>query len=155
MKLMRYMILALIGLLAGTVSAQGAETLLLVDGQKQYEIPMDSIRELADVDFTIYAPFRGREVKMRGVFLEAFLEKQLSQVPAKIEFTAYDDYTLSFAAWKPEHWVLVTHEDGKPLSLRQQGPVRLVELDYGEKDPENLRNFNDWIWMIRSIEVIQ
>jgi len=30
--------------------------------------------------------------------------------------------------------------------------VRLVEREYSGRDTENLREFNDWIWMIRSIE---
>jgi len=28
----------------------------------------------------------------------------------------------------------------------------LVEREYTGRDVENLRDFNDWIWMIRSIE---
>jgi len=43
---------------------------------------------------------------------------------------------------------------GKPLTLRLHGPLRIIERDYGSRDPENLRNFNNWLWMLDRIEVL-
>mgnify|MGYP001553749966 CR=1 FL=1 len=133
----------------------GIESYLkLVDGQKRQQVPIELLREQADVEFTIFAPFRGREIKMRGVLLETVLERYLSKVPDKIKLIAHDGYALTFEQWKKKHWVIVTHEDGKVITIRQQGPLRLVEREYAGKDAKNLRNFNDWVWMLDTIEAM-
>lgn len=129
-------------------------TLRLLTKNKESNISIESLRQQADIEFTIFAPFRGREVQIRGLLLDTFFQKYLSTVPERFTLIAHDDYTLTFENWQPNHWILVTHEDGKPLSLRQHGPLRLVERDYGKRDPKNLRNFNDWIWMLKAIEVL-
>lgn len=147
-----YYPIAIILFLFVVVAPVHAEQLTLIDGQNRYDLSMESVRELADVEFTLFAPFRGREIKFKGLYLETLLRKHLLRVPKKIELVAYDGYRLAFEKWRSEHWVIVTHEDDTPLSLRNQGPVRLVERNYDGKNPKNLRNFNDWIWMIRSIE---
>ena len=143
--------LAVVCLYSSSIFAS-EELLTLVDGDRRQEIPVESIRQQADLEFTMFEPFRGREVKIRGILLEQFLEKNLSSLPKKIKLIAYDDYVLVFTDWRAKHWVVVTHEDGKPLSLRNQGPLRLVERHYPGKDPKNLRDFNDWIWMLKAIE---
>ena len=61
---------------------------------------------------------------------------------------------LAHPGWQKNHWLVVTHEDDQPLSIRQRGPLRIVERDYGNKDPDNLRNFTDWIWMLQRIEAL-
>lgn len=129
--------------------------LSIKDGDTHIELSIEEVRKQADTEFTIFAPFRGREVKMRGIVLDTLLQNQLSRVPAHIKLIAHDGYSLDFQNWKPDHWVVVTHEDGEPLSLRQQGPLRLVERGYTGKNPKNLRNFNDWVWMLQRIEVIK
>ena len=143
--------LAVICLYSSSIFAS-EELLTLVDGDRRQEISVESIRQQANLEFTMFEPFRGREAKIRGILLEQFLEKNLSSLPKKIKLIAYDDYVLVFTDWRAKHWVVVTHEDGKPLSLRNQGPLRLVERHYPGKDPKNLRDFNDWIWMLKAIE---
>ena len=143
--------LAVVCLYSSSIFAS-EELLTLVDGDRRQEISVESIRQQANLEFTMFEPFRGREVKIRGILLEQFLEKNLSSLPKKIKLIAYDDYVLVFTDWRAKHWVVVTHEDGKPLSLRNQGPLRLVERHYPGKDPKNLRDFNDWIWMLKAIE---
>ena len=128
------------------------EHLLLNDENVRLELPVEDLRKQAKTEFTIFAPFRSSEVRMRGILLETLLEQHLSRVPDRIKLVAIDGYETTLEHWQLNHWVIVTHENGQPLSLRQQGPLRMVERDYGDRDPKNLRNFNDWIWMLQRIE---
>ena len=93
-----------------------AQTVKLINGDVIQEIPLSDLRAISDTSFTLYDPYQGRDVEMKGV--------------------SY----------------LITFEDGDPLTIRTRGPARLVERAYNGRDIHNLRDFNDWIWMIRSIE---
>lgn len=130
------------------------DVLTLVDGENRHEVPIDSIRQDADLEFTIFDPFRARDVTIRGILLDQFLQRHLSRVPKTIKLIAHDEYALVFTEWTASQWVIVTHEDGQPLSLRNQGPLRLVERQYHGRDPKNLRDFNDWVWMLKTIEIV-
>lgn len=129
------------------------EHLSLVDGNVQIELFIDDLRQQATEEFTLFAPFRAREIKVRGYLLDTLLKQNFNRVPNRIKLIASDGYETKFENWQPNHWYIVTHEDGQPLSLRQQGPLRLVERD-SQRDLSNLNNFNDWVWMLTSIEVM-
>ena len=153
MKIVLFLFLSLITLPPSSAVAS-EDFLTLVDRNSRHQVSVESLRQEADLEFTIFEPFRGRQVKIRGILLEQVLRKHLSRVPSNIKLIAHDDYDLVFTDWKTHHWVLVTHEDDKPLSLRNQGPLRLIERKYQGRDPKNLRDFNDWIWMLKEIEVL-
>ncbi|PAU79572.1 hypothetical protein CK498_03390 [Halomonas salipaludis] len=87
-----------------------------------------------------------------GLVFRELLVEQFGALPEQLTFTAWDDYVVTLGGWDDPNWILVTHQDGEPLGVRERGPVRLVERDYGDRDPDSLRNFNDWVWMIREIE---
>ncbi|MCE8038630.1 hypothetical protein HOP58_13115 [Halomonas sp. MCCC 1A11062] len=93
-------------------------------------------------------------MSIRGLVFRDLLVEHFGRVPPQLHFVAWDDYDVTLPDWDDPNWILVTHQDDEPISLRQRGPVRLVERDYGSRDPGNLRNFNDWVWMIRSIEAV-
>lgn len=154
MKFLQHMLIPLVIMMLTSPILAGDEHLVLVDDQVRVEIPVELLRKQADVELTFFAPFRGREVLMRGFLLDTLLKKYLSKIPEQIKLIAYDGYELTLENWQPNHWLIITHEDGQPLTLREQGPLRLIERNYTGRDPKNLRNFNDWIWMLRSIETI-
>lgn len=153
---MRIVHFAIIFFIFCTVNHVYAEesTLVLIDNGKRVEVAVDDLRVQADQLFTLYDPFRGVEVEIRGIMLDKVLDEHLGRLPKQIKFTAYDGYDLTFNSWKKDNWVIVTHEDGEPISLRQRGPLRLVERDIGDKNPKNLRDFNDWVWMLKTVEVL-
>lgn len=153
MRFVQLLFLSLVCLLPLSAVAND-DALTLVDGVSRHQVSVESLRQEADLEFSIFEPFRGHQVKIRGILLEQVLRKHLSRVPSKIKLIAHDDYDQFFTDWKKDHWVLVTHEDDQPLSLRNQGPLRLVERQYQGRDPKNLRDFNDWIWMLKTIEAL-
>ena len=129
-------------LLVGVPLSASAQALSLINGDSTQKVALGDLRDRADTSFTVFDPFQGRDVEMRGVSFRDFLIEHFGEVPPTLHFTGWDDPT----------WYLVTIEEGEPLTLRSRGPIRLVEREYTGRDVENLRDFNDWIWMIRSIE---
>ncbi|WP_404377566.1 hypothetical protein [Vreelandella aquamarina] len=129
-----------------------AQALSLINGESTYKIALSDLRDQSNTTFTVFDPYQGRDVEMSGMPFRDFLIEHFGEVPPTLHFTAWDDYEVSLGGWDDPTWYLVTFEDGEPLTLRSRGPIRLVEREYSGRDVDNLRDFNDWIWMIRSIE---
>lgn len=145
--------MVLVVLLIGCLPlAANAQALSLINGDSTQKVALGDLRDRSDTTFTIFDPYQGREVEMRGVSFRDFLIEHFGEVPPTLHFTAWDDYEVSLGGWDNPNWYLVTIEDDEPLTLRSRGPIRLVEREYSGRDIENLRDFNDWIWMVRSIE---
>ena len=136
---------------AGIVLAS-PEVVVFHHGEQETQLAVAELRERAEVRFTFFDPYLADEVEVTGLVFRELLEEQFGAVPELLTFTAWDDYEVTLGGWDDPNWILVTHHDGEPLGLRERGPVRLVERDYGDRAPDNLRNFNDWVWMIREIE---
>ena len=136
----------------GAPVSANAQALSLINGESTQKIALGELRHQSDVTFTVFAPYQGRDVEMRGVAFRDFLIEHFGEIPPALHFTAWDDYEVSLGGWDDPTWYLVTFEDGEPLTLRSRGPIRLVEREYSGRDVANLRDFNDWVWMIRSIE---
>lgn len=154
MKALQYVLISLLTLMYTSPVLADTEQLILTDDQLQIELSVTSLRKQADTEFTLFAPFRGRKVQMRGILLETLFKEHLQRVPNKIKLTAIDGYEITLDDWQENHWLIVTHEDGQELTLRQRGPLRLIGRDYAGRDPKNLRAFNDWIWMLQGIEAL-
>ncbi|MGM0824356.1 MAG: hypothetical protein ACQEUY_06520 [Pseudomonadota bacterium] len=129
-----------------------AQTLRLIDGDDVQEISVEQLRQQSNHHFHLFDPYQGEKVDMQGMPFADFLIRHFGRVPSTLRFTAWDGYEATLDGWEDPDWYLVTIENDQPLSLRSRGPVRLVERDYANRDVNNLREFNDWIWMIRSIE---
>lgn len=134
--------------------ASEAQTLRLIDGDEVHEVDVEQLRQHSTSRFQLFDPYQGETVEMQGMPFADFLVRQFGRVPPTLRFTAWDGYEVTLGGWGNPNWYLVTSENGQPLSLRSRGPVRLVERDYGNRDVTALREFNDWIWMIRSIEAV-
>ena len=129
-----------------------AQALRLIDGDDVQEISVEELRQQSNHHFQLFDPYQGENVAMRGLPFADFLIRHFGRVPDTLHFTAWDGYEVTLDGWENPHWYLVTIENDQPLTLRSRGPVRLVERDDANRDVNNLREFNDWIWMIRSIE---
>ena len=152
MKRLNYLLFPLLLLLAN-FSFASEDHLLLIDKETQIKISVDQFRDQAKTEFTINDPFQEKEIQVKGILLETLFKQYLSYIPKRFKLIALDGYEVSFSHWQKKHWLIVTHEDGQPISLRQRGPLRLIERAPNGKNPKNLRSFNDWIWMLQRIEV--
>ncbi|MDX5433624.1 MAG: hypothetical protein LPK20_08670 [Halomonas sp.] len=147
-------LLAALTLLFAMPALADSNRLLLRDGEREIALSVDELRARADVEFRFFDPYLAEEVDIRGLVFRELLVEHFGEVPSRLHFEAWDDYDVTLAGWDDPDWILVTHQNGEPITLRHRGPVRLVERDYGDRDPSSLRNFNDWIWMIRRIEAV-
>ncbi|WP_226341486.1 MULTISPECIES: hypothetical protein [unclassified Halomonas] len=129
-----------------------AQGLTIINGEKSQHLVLSDVKQQADNTVTLFDPYQGREVEVRGIEFRRFLVEQFGEVPPALHFTTWDDYNVTLGGWEDPNWLMVVEEDGEPLTLRSRGPLRLVERDIGTRDIAKLREFNDWIWMIRSIE---
>lgn len=128
------------------------EVIELRQGSEERHLDIGVLREQADVAFTFHDPYLGEDIAIRGVELGEWARQAFGEKVERITITAVDGFEVNFDALPDPRWVLVTHHDGEPIGLGEKGPLRLVERHYGDRDLENLRNFNDWIWMIQRIE---
>ena len=76
------------------------DSLILIDQDVRIEVPLSDIRQQANTEFVIFAPFRNKEVRMKGIFLEALIKKYLGKEPAHIKLYAVDGYDINFDKWK-------------------------------------------------------
>jgi hypothetical protein len=153
-KLFQYLFFTFL-MLGATQTYANQSKLTLIDNGTQIELSVESLRQAANTEFTLFSPFSQRDIQVKGILLEDLLQTHFSTVPKKIKLVAIDGYEVFLTGWQKDHWLIVTHEDGQPISIRQRGPLRIVERDYNNKNPKNLRDFNDWIWMLQQIEIVQ
>lgn len=130
------------------------DVLVLSHDGEDRTLPIESLREQADTRFTFYDPYLGRDVDIRGVRLGEWAHEVFGEQAERLTLKAVDGFEVTFSEWPGPRWVLVTHHDGDPIGLREKGPLRLVEHDYDDRNLENLRSFNEWIWMIERIEAV-
>lgn len=127
----------------------------LVQGAEERVMNLEELHNQANVALVIYEPFRRDQISIQGIRLADFVEQHFEGTPGSIEFQAHDGYTVVISDWQDRNWILMTHENERPLTLRTHGPVRLVEEDLRDRDPEILRDFTDWVWMIQQITATQ
>lgn len=103
---------------------------------------------------TTDSPWEKGRLVFEGILFRDFLKKVGLDGAEEILVRAADNYTQTIprADWIDGPLLLATRQDGKPLTLRTQGPVRLVYpiLDHPEYDTEVHKR--RWVWAITSIE---
>lgn len=131
------------------------QQLELVQGERHILIPIAQVRRQAHQSFVVYDPFALQKTHMQGVDLKTLLTQYFDPLPRQLRIKAWDDYSVVLSDWQFEHWVLVTAQDDQYLTLRDRGPLRLVQADSQITPPFRLRDFKEWIWMVRQIQVVQ
>lgn len=106
---------------------------------------------------TTHSPWEKGELVFEGILFRDFLEKVGLGDAEAVLVRAIDNYTQSIPRkdWMEGPLLLATRQNGKPLTLRTQGPIRLVYplRDYPEYDTEIHKR--RWVWAITSIELTQ
>lgn len=152
----KHLILSLLILWCSSLMADES-TISLLTPSGEIQISVNELREMAGSELEIHDPFQRADIPVRGIDLITFIEHFAADYSHanSLKFTASDDYETRISQWNSGNWLLVTHENGRSLRLRDHGPIKLVEKSLGNRNPENLRNFNDWVWMVTQIEVLE
>lgn len=150
------LVLLLLILWCSDLIADGS-SVSLIKSSGELQISVNELREMASTELEIYDPFQRRTILVRGIDLTTFIKHFAAEHKQAntLKFIAMDDYETEISHWNSGNWLLVTQENGRNLRLRDHGPIKLVEKNLGNRNPENLRNFNDWVWMVKSIEVME
>lgn len=106
---------------------------------------------------TTSSPWEKGELVFEGILFRDFLKVVGLDDAEAVLVRAKDNYTqiIPRKDWTDGPLLLATRQNGKPLTLRTQGPIRLVYplLDHPEYDTEVHKR--RWVWAITSIEYTQ
>lgn len=136
-------------------STNHRDGITLIQGTEQRVMNLEELHDQVNVALDIYEPFRRDQISIQGIRLADFVEQHFKGTPSSIELQAHDGYIVDITDWQDRNWILMTHENNRPLTLRTHGPVRLVEEDLRDRNPEILRDFTDWVWMIQQIRAVE
>lgn len=134
--------------------ASHVSALTLLSKDKQVTLTSAQLAAQANYSHEMFAPFRRQTVLFEGFLLSEFLQHHLGVTAQSARFSAYDGYELTLTDIDQRKLMLVVKENGEELTVRNHGPVRLIETDLGGRNPKNISMFDDWVWMIKQIEVV-
>lgn len=144
---------------AGEAEGPGKRPILTVKGAVDREggsvsFTRDQLEALGTVELKTTTPFTEGEVRFTGVPLEALLQA-VGARGDQVRATALNDYKVDIprADAKQYDVLLATRIDGKPLPIRDKGPIWVI---YPWSRHPELRNpvyGSRSIWQVRSLEV--
>lgn len=113
---------------------------------------MDALESLPLVRLRVYEPFEDKGMTFEGVLVSDLIKIVGANASAhQLHIEALDDYSvdLSLAEISRSSVVLATKADGKPMSIADGGPTRII---FPSDSPMG-RNIDLWIWNVESIVV--
>lgn len=124
------------------------------DKSLKYITPRYIEENFKTIKVHLFNPWEKRKDTYEGILLNQAILSFSNQDTKTIEIKAIDDYLVTFEKnlWTKEKILLVNKVNGKFISIRQKGPMRIVFFDYDETNKEHKLNLSKWMWMIKSIE---
>jgi hypothetical protein len=113
-----------------------------------------TIERFGLVKYTVRDPWLEKDLEFTGVLLSDLI--RLTGVPAdatQLHVTALDDYEVDISIADVKRWpvMLATQVSGKPMSIEDKGPTRIVFPADPTIDAITYKDL--WIWQIKTIEV--
>ncbi len=129
-------------------------TLITPDG-KSYDLDRAGLARLTWVRrVTRYHPEeKGPPASFEGVLLSQIIsELGIAEKGLRVRFSALDDYQLErpWSQLKPYEPILALRQDGKPLTMDNYGPLRVI-LPYERLKPDPTEYNALWVWQLRRI----
>ncbi len=140
---------------APLVRAQTALTVLQITGSREQVFTLEDLRNLNQVEILTANEFVDDQKLFRGPLARDVLTAMDVQVSADIKLTAANDYQVEIPVRELFDYnvILALEIDGKPLSLRDKGPIWLI---YPMSDHAELRDpvFNSrLVWQLIKMEL--
>jgi hypothetical protein len=112
-----------------------------------------AVAGLARLDLSFTDPFQKKTLALKGVWMADLLAAaEVADGAEKVQMTALDDYVIDFTMDEVRAggmFLAVADQHGKPLSLENGGPTRVVFVD---GTPAGA-NSDKWIWSLATIEI--
>lgn len=148
---------------AGTLDAPKGNVVLTLKGHlattnngKTADFDMAMLEKLAGRSATMETPWTNGSTKFEGPLLRAILEAAGAS-GSKLVVKALNDYAaeVPYEDATKLDTMLATQMNGKPMSVRDKGPLFMIYPF--DKDPNlyNEKYFSRSVWQIREIEVVE
>lgn len=110
-------------------------------------------KEFSIQKFHLYNPWEKQTDTYEGILFTELVKKYGNKTK-ELKFIALDDYTITFAKelYENERILLAFKVNGKYLSIKEKGPMRVVFVDYDPNQKKYELNLEKWLWMIKKIE---
>lgn len=127
----------------------------LIKGDQVIKISPRELEKIIETStFELYNPWDKEVGKYTGILLDKFATYFGKDNVKQIKFIAIDDYRVEINKefWNSERILLVTRVNGKYISLKERGPLRIMFVDYDVNKKKYEKNLPLWLWMIKKIE---
>lgn len=120
----------------------------------KYITPKQLDKLFSSLKFNTFNPWEKQKDYYEGIFLNEFIKKYGKKDVKEVKIKALDDYEITFSKelYENERILLSYKVNGKYISIREKGPMRIVFVDYDASKKKYELNLPKWLWMIRSIE---
>lgn len=120
------------------------------------ELDVPTIEQFGLVRYRERDPWLETDIDFTGVLVADLLDRIGAPPTATtLHIVALDDYQVDLAIADVRRWpvLLATQSDGKPMSIVDKGPTRIVFPHTAFKDIDTLKYKDLWIWQLKTIEV--
>lgn len=132
----------------GDIAKQNAGPSLSLD--------LATVERMGLVKYSVHDPWLDADHEFTGVLLADLLDTVgASTAATSVRLVAIDDYEVEIAIADARRWpvLLATQMDGRPMSVEDKGPTRIV-FPYDQFPEIDQLKYKDlWIWSVESIEV--
>jgi hypothetical protein len=127
----------------GTVNSEGAAL---------FDLPM--LEALAGRKSNVETPWYPQKVSFEGPLGSALLDA-VSAKGTKLKVVALNDYAAEIPVEDFRKWpvILATKLDGKPMSVREKGPIFVIYPFDADPSLFNEQYFSRSVWQVKAIEV--
>ncbi|MBO1518599.1 molybdopterin-dependent oxidoreductase [Oceanisphaera pacifica] len=118
------------------------------------EFDMAMLSTLAQHEFSTETPWTEGKVHFRGVLLQDLLQR-VGAKHHKVRAVALNEYYHEMDLSRPEldQLLLATHQNGKPMKIRDKGPIWLM-LPLSELKQLNKKQYHELlIWQLKLLDV--
>lgn len=144
-----------------TTQPSVAPLVLITQEGKQYNLSTKHLFELSKQEFDATTPWTSEEHRFRGVTLYDLIKYYSKSQPNAIRLTALNDYVIEMPRkeWTDYHVLMATQLDGKPISIKDKGPITIVFARKRSVFNFLMPNINDektpyLVWFLKKIEMI-
>lgn len=129
-------------------------TVITSDHPQGRKFTLSEIESLGVQELKIKLEWEGESGLYQGVYLKDLLAQTGLENAPFLKTKALDDYAVKIPQnmWTEGKAILVTRRDGKELSIRNKGPLRLMFPTQEDSVLKSATAPDYWIWNLKSIQ---
>ncbi|MFD1008043.1 hypothetical protein [Oceanisphaera ostreae] len=138
----------------GNITVTNSNEPLRDNGANEVEFDLALLESLPQHEFITKTPWTDGEHHFRGVLLQDLLQRVGAQ-STRVKAVALNAYFHHFDSGSPElsSLLVATHFDGKPMKIRDKGPVWLMLPLSEYKELDTKLYYELLLWQLKSLDV--